>query len=208
MLTYVIDLFAALARALKPWLLDVAHPLPKALELHHALQGLNAFVLHKALEAMPVEGTTVLADSPGVEEGEVRLLLGEETVTAGVLTVAKYLGRLWRTMPSTPESALRVDAQLDALQTLMARVTEKEDEAAVLTHLAWLEGTLSESAPYLGGFVAPTVADVCCCRVPVAGGRRTACPRRRGVRGGFPKVAAWWDRMLDGEGGEAEEKEA
>ena len=82
----------------------------------------------------------------------------------GCMSIARYLGRLWRMHPTAPEAALAVDGSLELLQLLVHSITAGSSDEFV-RYVVQLEERFEmatiDNAPWMEGFNRPTVADVC-----------------------------------------------
>ena len=138
------------AHALRHPVLDLAHPLPERLDVSLGRRGtMQQHLIVYTLAAVDgIEGRAHV-----VNHNSAQVTLVDEHGTArGAVTVCRYLGRLWRLYPVYPRNALTVDEFLE----LLADLDEYDDH----TLLATVDARLGADA-FLGGFQAPTIADVC-----------------------------------------------
>lgn len=158
-----------LCNHIKHWVLDHAHPIPTDLRLYPGKGGsIQRAIVQRVASAVDLPGLSVIDE--GHPEGEARpcLWVGGDC-SRGYGAVCRYLGRHWRLYPTTPESALVVDALLDRLASFAGPYECEADVSSEFsrTHLAVfareLDSTIDDPEGFLGGFGTPSIADLMWC---------------------------------------------
>ena len=167
MLRLLKDVLHRACTLFKPLMLDYLYPMPKSVDV---FLGKPETIEH-AIVAQLLEYTDNLDGlvkvSPLGDEGNYRPAIwvdNQPWPVHGCMSIARYLGRLWRMHPTAPVGALSVDASLELLQALVHSITMGSDNEFV-RHVVRLEerfeiGDLDDSQ-WIEGFNRPTVADVC-----------------------------------------------
>lgn len=157
-------LYQRLCAFLKHHILDGAHPLPERVEIFPGPPGSVERAIVQAVMAHVNIGTEC-APSKG-EERPTIWLDGDELGVHGCFAICRYLGRLWRLHPTTPQSTLAVDGMLELLAAFVKDVPASDADVAshVCAFLTELELRLEAhdgDAAWLESFESRTVADVC-----------------------------------------------
>lgn len=166
MFAYLSTLLTKLCLYVKHWVLDNAHPFPPTgLTVYPGVKGsLQAAITLGVTSAVDIPGMVVSSNAPDdTDERTCVWIDGEKHF--GYFAVCRYLGRLWRLHPVTPESALVVDSLLDLMSTfnrpfLCEKMVHKE---FTREHLMAYTGELDaymKHGDYLGNMEAMSLADV------------------------------------------------
>ena len=150
-------------RYAKHWVLDYAHPLPPSVRVYAPdPTDVRQRMVRDLIAYMDWSGVAY------VEEGATEPMLwvdGDDGVDGvdGAFAIVRYLGRLWRLHPVSPEGALLVDSTLEMLDSYVCAFADGPVRDAS-EHAHDLVRDLCERLhgdDYLEGFMHPTVADVC-----------------------------------------------
>jgi glutathione S-transferase len=116
----------------------------------------------------------------------------------GAMAAVRYLGRLSRTYPTTPQTALRLDEALDDLQMFLVQIDRGLEEVILLEMLQSVEKRFNGTDVWMGGFERMTILDVCW-----AGVIRWLFERHvytsESMKKEFPQLNVWWTRLADGD---------
>lgn len=170
---------------LKHWLLDLLHPLPARTVVCLGAPG--------SLESAIVREVIKRTHVPGLEEvsgSKVHVVVDEDSdPVEGWGPVCRYLGRLGRTYPTTPASALVVDGALDTLAQMAAALEHGGPPKDVVSTFVEMleEGGFEEGEVWLMGMDAPSVADACW-----KGALRWAQTAELWDAAGDGNVREWW----------------
>lgn len=189
---------------LRTWVLNVLFPLPQEIHVymgspdtveHSVVHRVMQHVMHlpgmEAHEEAPASASSLHA--PAVWTG------ASTGVATGCLTVCRYLGRLWKLYPATPESALHVDASLELLKRLMMALMEEGGVSQMIAHtrraLHVLEARLDEEALWLESMDQCSLADVCWAGALEWVREMSGTDVLREEAAHFPLLNVWWDEM-------------
>lgn len=178
----------------KHWVLDLAHPLPKHVRLALGpLQSIERAILQEVVQLVPLEGMEVVKE----HTSSFDICIDDSTVKRhhSVLSIARYLGRLWRMYHVDPRNAFVLDGYLDLLGGFLMHA---ESEDAIAAALQSLEALLEEDGsadPWLGGFDRPTIADACWFGALTWGFEQY--PASQDSLAELPYVSFWWNEMLN-----------
>jgi hypothetical protein len=203
--------------ALKHWVLDLAHPLPRTLDVFAGWPGSVERAVVLRVASVVGDGITLRWQTTG-EGFDEDLLLQHPVVWphadaheggvghTGMLAVCRYLGRLWRLYPTDPANALAIDSALDLLQRFCG-AARHADEALLPVLRAFLRALedrmeLHDSV-WLEAMGCASLADLCW-----AAAYEWACVKTRSspleAAGEdetveFPRLAAWWRACCEAE---------
>lgn len=156
------SLLQRLCLYLKHRILDCAHPLPRRIEVFPGPPGTIERAIVEAVMARV--GIVELRAWHKGDERPTVWVDDSEVGVSGCFAVCRYLGRLWRFHPTTPESALMVDGSLELLAQFLqplGKVDVANHVCAFATELELRLEAHDGDAPWLEGFEKETVADVC-----------------------------------------------
>ena len=181
-------------RHVKHWVLDRAHPLPIALRL--ALgppDSLDAAILKHTIDVFGIPCLSLVDTTEPIPQ----LWIDDaDTPVEGTITIARYLGRLWRYHPIDPHNAAVVDASLERLQRFVLH------DSAYSTHdvLTRLERAFeNQEGPWMDDMRSMSVADVAWAGAVTWLDSTVEIPWVE-----FPHVAAWWLTMQAYASGDSE----
>ncbi len=217
-----------LCKLVKHFLLDLAHPPPSRIYLFPG-EGIQRVIMDDLVDEVELSGLVIL-DAPSEVAGHSMLDVSPPTVcfasddvpVGGLFSILRYLSRLWRVYPTTPENALRVDSAIEDLHRFIRPWVEGAETPAedfdatawVMTHVQtfeerYLQGNDTE---YIYGFSTKSMADICW------GGAFRYIVEDAGFDDGeefrarFPLFTRWWEEMKpeyvvqeEGDGDETEE---
>ena len=161
------DLMTFTCRKIKHSVLAYAHPLPCIIEVHVGCErSISVIMMQEMIEC--INDTCDVVFIPNSCEGNtVCIETNDETRVSGVMPAIRYLGRIGCMYPTTPESALQIDASLDRIGDLISE-TQKWDEkdkdtcqGIVVKHMQALEDEFHSRHVWIDGFDEKTVLDVC-----------------------------------------------
>lgn len=158
-----------LLNIVKHMLMDLVHTSPWRVIVYGGKAGsMERAILEEVVSSTNMDYLEMMPDDTDFAP-EVRpfLTLNDElTVTSGRTAICRYLGRLWRSYPTTPSSALKVDASLETLEEFVRPWVTGEGpeypEAHLRRFIEKVEQTLNPNYPYnIYNFESPTLADQC-----------------------------------------------
>ena len=111
------SLLARLCRYLKHYVLDLAHPLPRQIYVYPG-EGLERSIVQTVVCETDLHGL-VLVDRDEASSKPSICLEADGLTYTGAFSIARFLARLWRIYPTTPQNALEVDSALEDLQAFV-----------------------------------------------------------------------------------------
>ena len=162
------SLLRSLCLYVKHWILDHAHPLPQSgLGVYPGTKGsLQASIAMGVVSAVDIPGMNIFHDYNPFDETDERTCVWiDHERYHGCFAVCRYLGRLWKLYPVTPESALVVDSLLDLMAAFNRPfICEKTVHTDfVHDHLNAYIGELDacmDGEMYLGNMETVSLADI------------------------------------------------
>ena len=154
----------------KHTLLDYAHPIPSITEIHVGKSTSVLAILMEEMMASMDSLPNVILIPDSNDDDTVTIEVDDDVPVKGVLSAVRFLGRLSRLYPITPESALLVDSNLERLGGFLPVVYEwcrngiSDKEAVtkrVTEEMEWLESRFDDNEIWIEGFGDKTIADVC-----------------------------------------------
>lgn len=213
-------MFNRIALFLKHPVLEWAHPLPWSVEVHvRGVDSLESWVIDEVIyncgtkPIRKVTRTLCLECPVGVSVNN------DPYICFGTLSACRYLGRLSRFYPTTPESALLVDSSLELLKEFITllhqwnvQTVDDVGMACLRAHVSKysniLESRFQDCGVWMEGMDSKSLADVCW-----MGAFRWIFENDLMVEEGlqsFPQLAEWWEMMsgifLPEDGGEGDNK--
>lgn len=181
-------ILSAILSRLKHLVLDLAHPLPVEVELYSGHEtSLHGMVLTEAFHSLDFPNTSITYYDI---DCDVVVRVDDDVEVQGIVPVLRYLGRLNRTYPTAPLSALLCDAALDILSDFL-----HDPESRTPSSLQSLEGMLHDDA-YLSGLDSMSIADVAWRGVMKWILRRDPVALTSEM---YPNLYRWWTQFfLDG----------
>lgn len=144
----------------KERILRIMYPLPKFLEVSVPSQTLTVFdsiskhVIDALKNELPCPCEVVVEDD---DSNGIKVQIDDEDIFSGQSSVLRYISRLSRLYPLTPQNALVVDTSMDKLFEFC---TGELQAADVEKELNTLEENLSHSSAFLNDFQAATILDL------------------------------------------------
>ena len=131
---------------------------------------MDAALVKATLACTDLKNVTVLSTAPEERLEETRAVIwltdeqDRETEVTGAFAICRYLARLWRLNPTTPESALIVDSVLEHLSSFTNSLMDDPDPSNVSAKLkTFLEVTNDEFCDdtlYIGGMHSLSLCDI------------------------------------------------
>lgn len=175
----------------RSYLIRLLYPLPSSIEVCLG-EGVHRAMLYSLVKHVRVFGIDIVTlrerNFPAV------WINGEEEGTCGWSAVARYLGRISRLYPSTPENAIYVDGCFDMLEDFLRHIDAGDTDDAKDTLTTQFVNQLEDDYFADSMFIVldqMTVIDSC-----VYGALthlKTHCPPLTE----YPTVEKWWSVMAD-----------
>lgn len=131
---------------------------------------MDAALVNATLACTDLKNVTVLSTPPEDRLEDTRAVIWlkdeqvRETEVTGAFAICRYLARLWRLNPTTPESALIVDSALEHLSSFTNSLMDDPDPSNVSAKLkSFLEVTndeFCEDSLYIGGMHSLSLCDI------------------------------------------------
>lgn len=134
-----------------------AHPLPQKIEVYPGEKGsVEHAIITKVMQSVPEAMLATVGD-----DATPFVRIDGEWVANGWQTVVRYLGSIDRSMPTAPDSALKVNMFVEIVSNIVARPPVDQDEfqrALIPFETAIERGGVR--VDYLGGLEAHSLADI------------------------------------------------
>ena len=201
------------AVSLKHVLLGFAHPLPSNVTIRGRDGGLESHVVkHVAcVHRFQELKVAMVCDTTA---GDLTIRLDDDDEVTGALAAIRYIGRVSRTYPTNPVTALCVDRGLDIFQVALSGFTRLERDFLVIptqlivNALETAEGhLLSEHDTWMEGFQGMTILDACWFGLIEWIVLHDLCTEKS-VEEEFSRLNVWWKIMASRKAKEESEEES
>ena len=196
------DAMAFTCRKIKHSVLAYAHPFPSIIEVHVGREhSIPAKIMSEMLDCIDYCNDVYISNS--CQENDVFTEVNDDIRVPGLLAGIRYLGRISRMYPTTPETALQIDASLDRVSHLIDVMHKWEEnnfskdekeliQGIVAKHMQNLEEQFHSKLIWIAGFDQKTVLDVCWTAIFCWFSENNIVSE---IGEEYPNLACWWQHV-------------